>query len=156
MTFRLHICKLEVLLMPQNETAVLRVLVTTALGAFPLEGASVTVSTPANAAGERTLLYAVRTDQGGLTPPMALPTPPRADSMTPNGSGQPFSVYTVEITREGYTPQSTLNVAMFSGVPAVLPVALTPLPENAPNAQSDFHAPDGPQALYLGPNAGEE
>ena len=42
---------------PATSSAVLRVVVTTALGALPLAGASVTVSTAADQPGERTLLY---------------------------------------------------------------------------------------------------
>ncbi len=128
-------------------SAVLRVVVTTALGALPLENASVTVSTAADTAGERTLLYSVVTDRNGMTPPMELPTPSRASSMTPGGV-QPFSLYTVEVTREGYTPLTALHVAMFAGIPAVLPAALTPLEENAPAGQSGLTASGDPQALY--------
>ena len=46
-----------------DSSAVLRVVVTTALGALPLENASVTVSTAADETGARTLLYSVRTGQ---------------------------------------------------------------------------------------------
>ena len=137
--------------MPDTNTgssAVLRVVVTTALGALPLEGASVTVSTAANEAGARTLLYSVRTDTGGMTPPMTLSTPPLADSLSPNSVVPPYSVYTVEVAREGYTPLTALHVTMFSGIPAVLPVALTPLDENQPSAQTDLTATGDPQALY--------
>ena len=63
-----------------------------------------------------------------MTPPMTLSTPPRANSLSPD-SGLPYSVYTVEVSHPGYTPVSALHVTMFSGVPAVLPVPLTPLPE---------------------------
>ena len=45
------------------DTSVLRVAVTTALGAQPLENALVTVSTAPDENGTRTLLYAVRTDR---------------------------------------------------------------------------------------------
>lgn len=128
-------------------TAILRVVVTTALGALPLEGASVSVSTAADAAGERTLLYSVRTGQNGMTPPMELATPSRASSMTPGGI-QPFSLYTVEIEREGYTPVAALHVAMFPGIPAVLPVAMTPLTENEPTGETELTVTGDPQALY--------
>ena len=37
---------------------------------------------------------------------------------------------------------------MFPGIPAVLPVALTPLEENQPAAQTDLTAVGDPQALY--------
>lgn len=140
--------------MPTEDSAMLRVVVTTALGALPLADASVTVSTAADAAGERQLLYSVRTDAGGMTPPMELPTPPRANSMTPDG-GLPYAVYTVEVAREGYTPQTALNVTMFSGVPAVLPVALTPLKENASSGAGNLTATGEPQVLYHSPDARE-
>jgi len=142
--------------MPQEETAILRVLVTSALGAFPLEDALVTISTPINEQGERTLLYSVRTDNGGMTPPITLPTPPLSDSMRPNPGVQPFSLYTVEIMRDGFTPQAALQVAMFAGIPAVLPVALTPLPENVSMEDPSLTATSPPQALYLPPSNREE
>lgn len=132
---------------PTDGSAVLRVVVTTALGALPLEGASVTVSTAADEAGTRELLYAVTTDAGGMTPPMTLSTPPRANSLSPD-SGLPYAVYTVEVSHPGYTPVSALHVTMFSGVPAVLPVPLTPLPENQSAGQTDLTATGQPQVLY--------
>lgn len=131
-----------------GSTAVLRVVVTTALGALPLEGASVTVSTAADEAGARTLLYSVHTDTGGMTPPMSLSTPPLAGSLSPDSAVPPYSVYTIEVTRKGYTPLTALHVTMFPGVPAVLPVALTPLEENQPSAQTDLTATGDPQVLY--------
>lgn len=111
-----------------SDTAVLRVAVTTALGAQPLENALVTVSTAPDENGTRTLLYAVRTDRDGMTPPMTLAAPPRSASLAP-GQVTPYALYTVEAVREGFVPLTALHVTLFAGVPAVLPVALTPLPE---------------------------
>ena len=96
-------------------TAELRVLVTTALGALPLENAIVSVSTVPDESGMRTLLHSVTTDSGGMTPVMVLDTPPRSNSLNPD-SGPPFAVYTVEISAEGYTPLTALHIAMFPGV----------------------------------------
>ena len=137
-----------------DSSAVLRVVVTTALGALPLEDASGTVSTAADESGERTLLYSVRTGPGGMTPAMILPTPPLSNSLSPD-SGPPYAVYTVEVAREGYTPLAALHITMFSGIPAVLPVALTPLDENQPSSQTDLTAIGTPQVLYH-PVPGEE
>ena len=127
-------------------TAELRVLVTTALGALPLENAIVSVSTVPDESGMRTLLHSVTTDSGGMTPVMVLDTPPRSNSLNPDG-GPPFAVYTVEISAEGYTPLTALHIAMFSGVPTMLPVALTPLKENQSFAPTDLTATGMPQAL---------
>lgn len=142
---------------PAEDSAVLRVVVTTALGALPVANASVTVSTAADETGARDLLYSVRTDSGGMTPPLTLPTPPRSNSMTPDG-GLPYAVYTVEVTHPGYTPVTALHVTMFSGVPAVLPVPLKPLPENQSSTRADLTATGEPQVLYhdqTNPNAEE-
>ena len=53
-------------------TAELRVLVTTALGALPLENAIVSVSTAPDETGMRTLLYSVTTDSVPTMLPVAL------------------------------------------------------------------------------------
>ena len=74
-----------------SDTAVLRVAVTTSLGAQPLENALVTVSTAPDESGSRQLLYAVRTDSGGMTPPMTFSTPPRENSLSPDG-GIPYAL----------------------------------------------------------------
>lgn len=74
---------------------------------------------------------------------MVLTTPPRSNSLSP-GSGPPFAVYTVEISAEGYTPLTALHIAMFSGVPTMLPVALTPLKENQSFAPTDLTATGAP------------
>ena len=71
---------------------------------------------------------AVRTDRDGMTPPMTLAAPPRSASLAP-GQVTPYALYTVEAMREGFVPLTALHVTLFAGVPAVLPVALTPLPE---------------------------
>ena len=89
-----------------------------------------------------------------MTPAMILPTPPLSNSLSPD-SGPPYAVYTVEVAREGYTPLTALHVTMFSGIPAVLPVAMTPLEENQPSAQTDLTATGDPQALHH-PLTGEE
>ncbi len=78
----------------------------------------------------------------GFTPPRMTPV----NSLNPD-SGPPFAVYTVEISAEGYTPLTALYIAMFSGVPTMLPVALTPLKENQSFAPTDLTATGTPQAL---------
>lgn len=84
-------------------------LVTTALGALPLENAIVSVSTVPDESGMRTLLHSVTTDSGGHDTRQVLDTPPRSNSLNPD-SGPPFAVYTVEISAEGYTPLTALYI----------------------------------------------
>ena len=129
-----------------SDTAVLRVAVTTALGAQPLENALVTVSTAPDESGSRQLLYLVRTDRGGMTPPMTLSAPPRENSLSPDG-GVPYALYTVEAALDGYVPLTALHIALFSGVPALLPVALTPLPEYESTAPAELTSDGQTQVL---------
>lgn len=129
-----------------SDTAVLRVAVTTALGAQPLENALVTVSTAPDESGSRQLLYLVRTDSGGMTPPMTLSAPPRENSLSPDG-GVPYALYTVEAALDGYVPLTALHIALFSGVPALLPVALTPLPEYESTAPVELTSDGQTQVL---------
>lgn len=129
-----------------SDTAVLRVAVTTALGAQPLENALVTVSTVPDEDGSRQLLYSVRTDSGGMTPPMTLSAPPRENSLSPYG-GVPYALYTVETALDGYVPLTALHIALFSGVPALLPVALTPLPEYESTAPAELTSDGQTQVL---------
>ena len=129
-----------------SDTAVLRVAVTTALGAQPLENALVTVSTVPDEDGSRQLLYSVRTDSGGMTPPPTLSAPPRENSLSPDG-GVPYALYTVETALDGYVPLTALHIALFSGVPALLPVALTPLPEYESTAPAELTSDGQTQVL---------
>ncbi len=130
--------------MPGNEQSELRVKVTTALGAYPISGASVTVSSESS--GERRQLYSVPTGIDGLTPVMLLDAPPRSNSLSPDG-GAPYALYTVEVAAEGFTPLTALNVAVFAEVPAVLPVQLTPLPENIVRGETEFTSEGEQQTL---------
>ncbi|MFR1715686.1 MAG: hypothetical protein ACLSV6_03555 [Butyricicoccus sp.] len=82
-------------------TAELRVLVTTALGALPLENAIVSVSTVPDETGMRTLLYSVTTDSGGMTPSMVLTTPPRSNSLNPDSARRS------RCTRSRFPPRAT-------------------------------------------------
>ena len=91
-------------------TAELRVLVTTALGALPLENAIVSVSTVPDETGMRTLLYSVTTDSGGMTPVMVLDTPPRSNSLNPD-SGPPFAVLHAAGLHAAHRPPSRCSPA---------------------------------------------
>ncbi len=143
--------------MPENQTSRLRVLLTTALGAYPVGGASVTVSSVSDA-GERTQLYTVTTGPDGMSQEMLLAAPPASNSLSPAG-GTPYALYTVEVNAEGFTPVTALNVAMFSGISAVLPVQLTPLPENQVRGEVDITSTGDTQTLsqpYLPERGGND
>lgn len=98
----------------------LRIWVTAAGGTLPLPGVPVRISTE-----DGTLLHVLRTGESGLTPTIALPTPPASDSFTPGT--KPYTSYQVSVDTQGYTPVSLLSVPIFDGITSVQPVALLPV-----------------------------
>jgi len=126
---------------PLSGEGYLTVRVSTARGAIPLEGAQVEVrSNPLDlTVGRGDVIASLTTGSDGTTERLALPAPPRSQSMRP-GEVPPFSTYTVEVFLEGYTSQTYQNVPIFDGVLAIQPAILIPLPENG---RTDSRTPDG-------------
>ena len=116
---------------PMESEGYLVVHVTTARGAIPLEGAAVSIRSNE---GEDTtpradILYATTTNRDGNTERIPLGAPPRESAMSPS-EVPPFSTYHLEVRREGYGMQSFIALPIFSGITAVQPVDLIPLPED--------------------------
>lgn len=112
---------------PQNTDSVgyLLVKVTTAQGAIPLEGAVVHLrgGTPETSGVIRSLT----TNRDGQTEKISLPTPPIANSETPNG-GIPYAVYHLDVFKEGYLPLSFENVPIFPSILSIQPAVMIPAP----------------------------
>ena len=87
---------------PSSGSGFLRVIVQTAGGALPVEGASVDIYGSDRGNGNTGLLYSLQTGIDGLTPPVALPAPPRAESLTP-GTPTPSPDTTWRCTRKATT-----------------------------------------------------
>lgn len=119
-----------------TESGYLIVTVYTARGAIPIGDALVTINyaTPGQIAP-----YAVlTTDKSGRTPKIALPAPPRDLSLSPSGSAPgtpplPYSLYNIEVVKEGFYPVTDIGVQMFSGVTAIQSNDLIPLSEALPS-----------------------
>ena len=79
--------------------------------------------------GTRTLLYLLKTDSSGETQTVALAAPSAALSATPAQIGKSYTVYEVEIYKEGYYPIIAQNVAVFPGVTSLQPFTLQPVTE---------------------------
>ena len=110
----------------RNGVGLLSVTVTTAQNLIPIEGAYVTVlSVDEN--GAASLVYAVKTDASGQTGKLALPAPPRAASMSP-GQARPYALYNVQVDHPGFQSTNAVDLTIFEGVTADLPVYLLPLP----------------------------
>ena len=100
--------------------------VSTALGAIPLEDATVNIrGTTKEGSG---ILYSLLSDRDGLTSRVSLPTPPREDALAPSGV-LPYSSWNVEVFKQGYIPAKFLNVPVYSSTVSVQPAVLVPLGE---------------------------
>lgn len=129
----------------------LQIVARTANGALPIENAQINIYeyTPRAEGGERgKIIYTLYTDQDGKSPKVALSTKSKELSMT-QGNENPFSVYNIEASKEGFYSNSYINVPIFQGVTAIQPVELTPLIEYA-NALDDF--PSSSQRFVETPN----
>lgn len=113
-----------------KELGYLVVRVSTALGAIPLENATVNIrgNTPESSG----ILYSLLSDRDGITKKVALPTPPKSLSETP-GNGSPFSTWNIDVFKEGYVPVSYQSVPVYSSVISVQPAVLVPYTQGAYN-----------------------
>lgn len=105
-------------------TGYLRIKVSSGEGAFPIEDAIVLISP--NNKENNGVLYSLRTDSSGLTEEVPLPTKPKSLSESP-GTPSPFFTYNIETKKDGYYTVNNMNVPVFEGVRATLPVNLVPL-----------------------------
>lgn len=124
--------------MNESGNGFLRIRVTEAAGTLPVEGAVVRITEyPGEEdAAEGELLYSLRTDANGLTPIVSLPAPPAGESMAP-GSAQPYAVYNISVTYDGYYPVEGVGVPVFDRITAVQPVSLLPFTEEDRIAGAD-------------------
>ena len=96
--------------------------VTGGQGAFPVEGATITI-TKALADGVSLSLQAV-TDESGKTVPLSLPAPSRALSQAPNG-GVVYAAYQAEVSAPNYVTTDIRDLPIFDGITTIQPVNLT-------------------------------
>lgn len=110
-----------------REVGYLVVRVSTALGAIPLENATVNIR--GNTEESSGAVYSMQSDRDGLTEKVSLPAPPRTLSEHP-GEEVPFSSWNIDVFKEGYVPVSFQNVPVYSSVVSVQPAVLVPISEN--------------------------
>ena len=119
--------------------------VRTANGAIPIEGARVHIY-PFD--DEKDVIYSLRTDSSGMTEKVALDTKSKALSMVP-GNEQPFAIYNITATAEGYYSSDKARVPIFEGVTSILPFNLIPLGEYS---DPESYNPDGAGRFSVTPN----
>jgi len=96
----------------------------TAGGALPVPELSVRIS--GNEEGNMGVEYSVKTDRNGLTEVIALPAPAVSYSLSPNPAEQPYAKYDVRAVGDGFYEKTIYDVAVFSGIKAVLPLEMIP------------------------------
>ena len=104
----------------------LTVYVLTPAQGTPVQGAQVRVTK--EIAGAPYLFAEGATDASGKAGPFALPTPAKQNSFAPPQGAQPYSLYTVEVTRAGDAPQQLQNITMFAETDSVQVVRLGSAP----------------------------
>ena len=123
-----------------RELGYLVVRVSTALGAIPLENATVNIrGTTRESSG---ILYSLLSDRDGLTARVSLPTPPRSQADSPGGP-VPYSSWNIEVFKEGYIAAKFLNVPVYSSIVSVQPATLVPLGEKTERGET-YNESSGP------------
>ena len=112
-----------------TESGTLSVRAYSAGEAEPISGAVVRIKGAEE--DNRFVIYSLLTDYDGITKTVTLPAPAKSNSLSPGAKEIPYSVYDIEITKDGFYTKRFFNVAVFSGINAVLPVNMIPNGNNA-------------------------
>ncbi len=110
-----------------NSNGYLIVKVSTANGAIPIENASVIVQ--GKDEDNQEILLSFLTNRDGLTPKIMLPAPLKELSESPSPPSKPYSVYNIDVFKEGYYPQHYNGVPIFQNVTAVQSAHVIPISE---------------------------
>ena len=106
--------------------------VSTASGAIPIEGATVTVRDDLSADnGSRGNIYRVLvSNRDGLTERIALPAPRKSIALSPGG-GIPYTNYQIDVVADGYYSQYFIHVPIYDTITSIQPAPLTPKADTA-------------------------
>ncbi len=107
-----------------NKNGTLAIRAYTAGGALPISFAVVRIFGAED--GNKGVVYSLLTDEDGITERINLPAPPRELSETPETAQLPYSVYNIEIEKQGYYPKKLFNVPVFEGINSEQPVPMIP------------------------------
>ena len=129
-----------------GDTGFLKARVYTALGAIPLEGVNVKISSVSEMYPP--VAYDLITDRNGETDTVSLPAPSRELSTVP-GNYRPYALYQIEAYLKDYGAYSVLNVPVFGGVLSVQPIGLVPNSARDPSPIPQPPADNAPSDLEL-------
>lgn len=128
----------------KEATGFLQVFVRTAGESIPVTGADVLVE--GDGVSQR-----LTTDRSGKTERIPLPAPRAENSATAEGI-DPFALYRVSVSKEGFYTQVTQNVPVFAGIGSLQPVTLIGIAEYGRDSlvpqSSTSTVPSDPQNLH--------
>ena len=104
------------------------------LGAYPVEGALVTVLSKGDEGID--IVSVSLTDADGKSKPTIIETPDVSLSLSPNPKALPYTKVTIEVEKEGFFKAQFIDAPVFSGVVSVQSVNLIPVPSYYEN---DFY-----------------
>lgn len=96
-------------------------------GAFPIKDALVNVSGRNSDDEGSGIIYSLRTDESGLTETVVLPAPSGSLSLTPGTGVQPYSVYDITASKNGYIDSEIAGVQIFDTITAIQTFDMVPL-----------------------------
>ena len=105
-------------------TGFIKVQTVTSRAEIPVPGATVTVSR-AGLGGRRDLLSLQRTDESGMTEPVAVPTPELSNSLTPD-QPQGWTDVRIQASHPDFDGAVVRDVQIFPGVTTVQQLILVP------------------------------
>lgn len=111
--------------MTYTDSGSLKIRAYSASGAIPTEGVLIKIYGADDY--NKDVQYSLITDSDGITKELYLPTPPLSYSMSPGAAEAPYSVYNVELAKNGFYPKRIDNVPIFAGIKSTLPIEMIPL-----------------------------
>ena len=109
-----------------NSVGYILVNVRTGREAFPIEGASVVVTSVPN--GSRLLIAVGITDISGSTLRLSVPAPDVIYSQAPFPDKRPYSLFDVSVVADGFFRARSVDVPVFSGITSIQNFNMVPTP----------------------------
>ena len=106
--------------------------ITTAGGAIPLAGATVTLRSNRSVTERGDVISVLLSGTDGKTETLTLPAPARGYSLEParDGTPVPYALYNADVHLDGFYDQSYVHIPVFDGITSIQRASLIPLPEN--------------------------
>ena len=114
----------EAFLESNQKTGFLRVQVSAADQAFPIQNADVIVSK--RFGNDDSVFFEEHTDASGIVNRVTLPAPDRVLSGAPSSALQPYSTYDISVTHPGFVTVLLKNAVIFDGIETIQQVVLIP------------------------------